>query len=142
MFNKKIYEHLPPDRATKIKTAVIITTITSVLAAFAINSYANNHAVWMVPAIYLCGWFLYRAGVRAGVNGNIKAHKRAGHRPFDVSGNATQHNSPELMEDPAPMVAGVFFSHAEVTTARGGYDDGGSIVYGTNANGSVTPYAM
>jgi hypothetical protein len=137
MLNKNINKRLPADRATKITTAVIIATIASVLAAFAINSYANTHAVWMVPAIFLCGWFLYRAGM----NSNIKAHNRAG-RPFDVLGNATSQNSSDLTEDPAPMVAGVFFSHAEATTARGGYDDGSSIIYGTNANGSVTPYAM
>lgn len=135
MPNKNINERLPADRATKITAAVIIAAITSALAAFAMNSYGENHAVWMVPSIYLCGWLLYR---RVGM-ATIRAHNGAGHRPFNVSGNATP---PDLTEDPAPMVAGVFFSHAEAITARGGYDDGSSIIYGTNNNGSVTPYAM
>jgi len=139
MPNKNINERLPAARATKITAAVIIAAITSALAAFAINSYGENHAVWMVPSVYLCGWLLYR---RVGITTKFRDHNGAGHRPFNVSGNATPQNSPDLTEDPAPMVAGVFFSHAEAITARGGYDDGSSIIYGTNNNGSVTPYAM
>ncbi|TXT26414.1 MAG: hypothetical protein FD131_4205 [Rhodocyclaceae bacterium] len=139
MLNKNINVQMPADRATKVQFAIFIVIFTSALAGFAISSYAATHAVWMVPSIYLFGWFLYNAIASGKVKvGDARGIASTMHEPKNT--NVAMSLAQE--EIPAPMPAGIFFSHAEAVSARGGYDDGSSITYGTNSNGSVTPYAM
>lgn len=139
MLNKNINVRMPADRATKVQAAIFIGIFTSALTGFSISSYATTHAVWMVPTIYLCGWWLYNSIAAGKIKiGNARGMAGTQHE----SKNATGGISLEQEEIPAPMAAGIFFSHAEIVSARGGYDDGSSIIYRTNDNGSVTPYAM
>lgn len=139
MLNKNMNVGMPVDRATKVQVAIYIGIFTSALTGFAVNSYATTHAVWMVPAIYFCGWWLYSAVAAGKIKiGNARGIAGSSYKAKNAAGGI----SLEQEEMPAPVPAGIFFSLAESVSARGGFDDGSSITYGTNHNGSVTPYGM